>query len=76
MNFCRTFRNTALTEIGNIYTVQGRKFFLSFSAPYTSVACCSRMASRDSSKGEVTYRLHPYKLRSQPQFLQMKRERW
>ena len=34
MNFCRTFRNTALKEIGKIYTVQGRKFFLSFPAPY------------------------------------------
>ena len=36
MNFCRTFRNTALKEIGKIYAVQGRKFLLSFPAPYTS----------------------------------------
>ena len=35
MNFCRTFRNTALKEIGKIYAVQGRKFLLSFPAPYT-----------------------------------------
>ena len=29
MNFCRTFRNTALKEIGKNYTVQGGKFLLS-----------------------------------------------
>ena len=37
MNFCRTFRNTALKEIEKIYTVWGRKFFLSFPVPYTCV---------------------------------------
>ena len=40
MNFCRTFRNTALKEIGKIYTVQGRKSLLSFPAPYTCVFFC------------------------------------
>ena len=40
MNFCRTFRNTTLTEIGKIYIVRGRKFFLSFPAHYTCVSFC------------------------------------
>ena len=47
MNFCRTFRNTALKEIGKIYTVQGRKFLLSFPAPYN---CDQLKASGWSSR--------------------------
>ena len=45
MNFCRTFRNTALKEIGKIYAVQGRKFLLSFPAPYT----CDQFKARGLS---------------------------
>ena len=55
MNFCRTFRNTALKEIGKIYTVQGRKYLLSFPAPHTCVFFCvllsygfSRLPQRES----------------------------
>ena len=159
MNFCRTFRNTALKEIGKIYAVQGRKFLLSFPAPYTcdqfkarglsswlaqsasstqhmwELLAGNRMAAllrharrrrirsypdlcaskfnktnlkqgehiqkptasstshmlttcvfflRDAlawllatpPKGELTHWLHPFKLRAQPQFFQVKRERW
>ena len=43
--FCRSFRNTALKEIGKIYTVQGRKFLLSFPAPYT----CDQLKARGLS---------------------------
>ena len=45
MNFCRTFRNTALKEIGKIYTVQGRKFLLSFPTSYT----CDQFKARGLS---------------------------
>ena len=45
MNFCRTFRNTALKEIGKIYAVQRRKFLLSFPAPYT----CDQFKARGLS---------------------------
>ena len=38
-------RNTALKEIGKIYTVQGRKFLLSFPAPYT----CDQLKARGLS---------------------------
>ena len=72
MNFCRTFKVTARKEIGKIYTVRGRKFFLSLPAPYTFVVFCellSRGFPRLPQKGELARGLHPYKLRAQPQFL-------
>ena len=44
MNFCCTFRTMALKEIGKIYTVRGKKFYLSFPAPYTCVFFCSLLS--------------------------------
>ena len=43
--FLPRFRNTALKEIGKIYAVQGRKFLLSFPAPYT----CDQFKARGLS---------------------------
>ena len=79
MNFCRTFRDTVLKEIGKIYAVRGKKLVLSFPAPYTGVLFCvlfSRGFFATSPKEELARRLHSYKLSAQPQFLQVKLERW
>ena len=64
MNFSCTFRTTALKEIGKIYTVQGRKFFLSFTAPYTCVFFCV-LLSGGFSRFLQREELHQYKLRAQ-----------
>ena len=45
MIFCRTFRNTALKEIGKNYTVQGGKFLLSSPPPPPPYACDQLKAS-------------------------------
>ena len=58
-------KRLALKEIGKIYTVQGRIFFLSFPAPYTCVFFCvlllcgfSRLLKRENFlAGYIQYKL-------------------
>ena len=77
MNFCRTFRNTALKEIQKIYTVQGRKFFLSFPAPYTYIFFSVQLSRGFSRLPQRESLLAGYIHTSgQTQFLQVKWERW